>query len=179
VYQLEAAATRPYEGRADASIVITEYSDFQCPACKGAVPLISYLNDTYGANIKIEYRHFPLKSIHQYAYDAAIAAECANDQGKFWQYHDLLFGYQPNLAKSQLKEIATLLEDVDTVNFNACLDSKARKDVVDSDLAQAAKLGLNSTPTFLYNGQIVKDRGQIEAMIRKDLGLPPLEEITQ
>lgn len=174
VYEL-VAGERPFKGREDASIVLTEYSDFQCPACKATVPLVEYLDETYGANIKIEYRHLPLRQIHQYAYDAALAAECANDQGKFWEYHDLLFGYQPNLAKSQLKDIATKIEGIDTANFNACLDSKARKDIVDADMAKATQLGLQGTPSFLYNGQVVSNRGLLETMIRKDLGLPPLE----
>ncbi|MCC6638932.1 DsbA family protein [Candidatus Falkowbacteria bacterium] len=164
------AGERPFKGRGDASIVITEFSDFQCPACKAAQSLVRDLDSKYGANIKFEYKHFPLTSIHQYAYDAALAAECANDQGKFWEYHDLLFGYQPNLNDANLMKIATALE-LDTAQFEACLDNESRRDVVEGHLKEAQDLQLRGTPTFLYNGVVVEDRSQLENMIKKDLGL--------
>lgn len=167
---------RPFLGREDASIVIDEYSDFQCPACKVANVLVKNWDEQYGANIRINYRHLPLQQIHQYAFGAALASECANDQGKFWEYHDLLFGYQEvGLQVSTLKEIAQNLK-LDTEKFNACLDSKAHKGIVNNDLKKASQLNLNGTPSFLYNGNYVKDRGAIEGMIRKDLGLPALTE---
>lgn len=174
-YDLAQASERPFKGRADAAIVITEYSDFECPACKAAQPLVQYLDETYGANIKIEYRHLPLRQIHPKAYDAAIASECANDQGKFWELHDLLFGYQPNISTSQIKDFAQTIEGLDTAQFNACLDTRARKDLVDEDMKNARTLGLNSTPSFLYNGQYVQNRALLEEMIRRDLGLPAQE----
>ncbi len=169
------AGERPFKGREDASIVLTEFSDFECPACKATVPLVQYLDEQYGANIRIEYKHLPLRAIHKNAYDAAIASECANDQGLFWEMHDLIFGYQPNIGTSQLKAIAADIEGMDTTAFNACLDAGARKDIVNADLSEAAGLGLNGTPSFLYNGQIVQNRAELEPMIRRDLGLPPLE----
>lgn len=164
------AGERPFKGRGDASIVITEFSDFQCPACKAAQGMVKELDTKYGANIKIEYKHFPLTSIHQYAYDAALAAECANDQGKFWEYHDLLFGYQPNLNEANLEKIATALE-LDMASFNACLDTEARKDIVDAHLKEAQTLQLRGTPSFLYNGTYIDNRADLEGMIKKDLGL--------
>jgi len=174
-YNLE-AGERPFKGRADASIIIDEYSDFQCPACRSAAPLLTYLDEQYGANIRINYNHFPLRSIHPNAYPSALAAECANDQGKFWEMHDFIFGYQDaGQSKANLRLAATDAE-LDLAQYDACVATKARKSVVDEDLSEASALGLGSTPSFLYNGVYVQNRGEIESMIRRDLGLPELEQ---
>ncbi|MEK7125324.1 MAG: DsbA family protein, partial [Patescibacteria group bacterium] len=82
---------RPIKGDPKSSIVLEEFSDFQCPACGAAQPTVSQILKTYGDKIAFSYRHFPLLSIHANAFSAALASECANDQGKFWEYHDLLF----------------------------------------------------------------------------------------
>jgi len=162
------AGERPFKGRADAAVVVNEFSDFQCPACKTAVPVVEALDEKYGANIRINYRHFPLR-IHPFAKDAALAAECANDQGKFWEMHDLMFANQPNIQKPQLKKMAEQL-GLKTAEFNACLDSKARQSIIDADVAEGNRLGLGGTPTFYINDVGVGTSG-LEAAVRKSLGL--------
>ncbi len=149
-------AERPVLGNPNASIVVEEFSDFQCPACRSAAPVVKGIVNKYKDKIKFVYRHFPLLSIHPRAYDAALASECANDQGKFWQYHDLLFANQPNFKKDQLIGYARDL-GLNESEFSACLQSRARKEVVDADLNKAKELNLNSTPTFIVNGKIIRN----------------------
>lgn len=139
---------KPLKGTGD--ILITEYSDYQCPACKGAYFTVERLLEEYDGEISLEYKHFPLRSIHPYAQSSAEAAECANDQGKFWEYTDLLFQNSPALTKRDLKNYASQLGL--NKSFDACLDSSAKKVIVDSDYSQALKIGLTGTPSFFVNG---------------------------
>ncbi len=84
----------PVQGAANAKVTIVEFSDFQCPFCERAFPTINQLMNDYKGKIKLVYKHYPLTSIHPYAQPAALAAECAREQNKFWEFHDLLFQNQ-------------------------------------------------------------------------------------
>ncbi|MDP4009229.1 MAG: DsbA family protein, partial [bacterium] len=86
--------TDQVKGSREARVVLVEYSDFQCPACQFYADWISQLAESFGEDIAIVYRHFPLRSIHQQAELAAVASEAASKQGMFWEYHDLLFERQ-------------------------------------------------------------------------------------
>ena len=173
-YQLP-AGERPILGNPEATVVVEEFSDFQCPACRAAAPVVKSLINQYKDQIKFVYRHFPLLKIHPRAYDAALASECANDQGKFWQYHDLLFANQPNFKKDQLISYARDL-GLDESEFSACLRSRARKEVIDGDLSKAEELNLNSTPTFIVNGQIIRNWStELEPAIIRALESQPEE----
>src|SRR3989344_8159194 len=103
-------------GSEDAKVTIVEFSDFQCPACGAAHPVVKQVIKEYGDRILFVYRHFPLLATHQYALKAAEAAEAAGEQGKFWEYHDLLFAKQDNLKTEDLKRYAQELE-LDTAKF--------------------------------------------------------------
>ncbi len=167
-YQLP-AGERPLLGNPQATVVVEEFSDFQCPACRAAAPVVKSIVNQYKDQIKFVYHHFPLLKIHPRAYDAALASECANDQGKFWQYHDLLFANQPNFKRSQLVEYAGKL-GLDSEQFSACLQSRARRQIVDDDLQRAKELNLNSTPTFIVNGQIIRNWStELEPAIKRAL----------
>lgn len=162
----------PIRGNKDASITLVEFSDYQCPFCKrtfdDTMPdLKSKYIDT--GKIKHVYRDYPLP-FHQNALPAAIAAECANEQGKFWDYHDILFSKQTewenlssgNATNAKFKEYATSnnLKGIDTNKFNACIDSQKYKDEVDKDIADASTYGVSGTPTF-YIGNEEKGYTQI------------------
>ena len=154
-------------GNASSKVILIEYSDFQCPACRAYYLLIRELVQTYGDRIAIVYRHYPLKSIHVNAEPAAWASEAANNQGKFWEMHDLLFEKQAEWEKaSNLKvifsEYATLLE-LDKAKFLADLDSKQVKNIVNDQRQSALKNGFNSTPTFVLNGKKIDNPPSIEA----------------
>ncbi|MEK9181151.1 MAG: DsbA family protein [Patescibacteria group bacterium] len=147
------------QGSASAKVTITEFSDFQCPFCEqffsgSYKQLKAKYVDT--GKVRMVFRHLPLASIHPYAQKAAEAAECAGNQGKFWQYHDLLFESAKTsstaLAVDSLKTYAKKL-GLNQNQFNTCLDSGATAAVINQDKTDAAKAGISGTPTFVINGQ--------------------------
>ena len=154
-------------GNASSTVVLIEYSDFQCPACRSYYPILLELSQTYGDRIAFVYRHYPLKSIHINADPAAWASEAADNQGKFWEMHNLLFEKQDEWAKAaDLKatfgEYATLLS-LDKEKFLADLDSKQVKNFVNDQRQSALQNGFNATPTFVLNGKKIENPQSIEA----------------
>jgi protein-disulfide isomerase len=146
-----AKADRPTKGPATAPIEMIEFSDFQCPFCERAFPTVAKVLSDYGDKIHFVYRHFPLDS-HPQARPAAEAAQCAAEQGKFWPYHDRLFGDQSKLDDADLKQSAAAL-GMDTAQFNACVDSRKYKDEIDADIRAGEEVGVNGTPAFFINGR--------------------------
>ena len=158
-------------GDKDAKVVIVEFSDFQCPACKAAHPIVKRITSEYGKKILFVYRHFPLIAAHQFALKAAEAAEAAGEQGKFWEYHDILFENQENLKTEDLKRYAQDLE-LDIRKFEEALNSGKFKDKVTSDMDDGENLGVSSTPTFFINEQMHKGvlpYDQFKELIEKEL----------
>ncbi|MEM3126610.1 MAG: DsbA family protein [Candidatus Woesearchaeota archaeon] len=142
---------KPIKGNPDAKVKIVEFSDLQCPACRAANPVAKQIVDEYGDNISFEYKHFPLRQIHPFAQLAAEASECANDQGKFWEYVDYVFSnQQQGLQKKNLKIFAERLK-LDTKSFNACLDSGAKRDLVEMDYQDGIQKNVGGSPTFFIN----------------------------
>ncbi len=139
----------PSMGPANAKITIVEYSDFQCPFCTRGSKTIKQLMKDYKGKIRLVFRHFPL-SFHKDAHLAAQASMAAHAQGKFWAYHDKLFGNNSSLRKPVLQRYAKEL-GLDMKKFNAALNSGKYKAYVDKDLAAASRAGANGTPTFLIN----------------------------
>jgi protein-disulfide isomerase len=150
VERKEVAATGPSKGPENAPITIVEFSDFQCPYCSRAMKTVDEVVAAYPNQIRLVFRHFPLE-FHKEAPKAAEASLCANDQGKFWEYHDLLFANQQALQVPQLKEYAKKV-GLDTAKFNKCLDSGEKASIVSADMAEGQKLGVNGTPAFFING---------------------------
>lgn len=142
----------PAKGNSSSKIVIIEFSDFQCPACKAALPVIDAVLNSY--DIAFYYRNFPLP-IHENSMIAAEAAECANEQGKFWQYHDILFQNQERLGKESLKIYAGQL-GLDTTQFSGCLDSHKYRSEIEKDFQDGKRLGVGGTPTFFINKRKVE-----------------------
>ena len=160
---------RPFKGVENAKVKIVEFSDFECPACKAATQAVKALDEKYGYQIKIEFKYFPLISIHRNSFLAAMAAECANDQGKFWAYHDKLFAHQDSLEKSVLLQFAKDL-NLDMNSFVACLDSGAKSKIILADMAEGNNLGFNGTPTFFVNGEKVENWQLLENIVKNKLG---------
>jgi protein-disulfide isomerase len=150
------------QGNKDAKVKIVEYSDFQCPFCERAYPILKQVIKDYGDKISFEYKHFPLSSIHPFAQKAAEASECAAEQGKFWQFHDKDYENQQNLSLPALKEWAGEI-GLNTATFNSCLDSGKYAGKVQVDLQAGQKLGVNGTPTTFINGQSVVGAQPYEA----------------
>lgn len=143
------------KGNPNAVVTVQEFSDIQCPACRTVhLQLVPALLQEYGERIRFEFRHFPLQSIHPMALRAAMASECAADQGQFWEYIDLAYVQQSALSADVLSLWAGEL-GMDTALFDRCLRSEAKRDVVMQDYSEARKLNLRGTPTFLVNGKEV------------------------
>jgi protein-disulfide isomerase len=135
-------------------IRVEEFSDFQCPACQHYYPAAAILkSEAYQGKVEFVFKHFPLESIHDRAYSAAVASEAAREQGKFYEYHDVLFENQPAFSDENLLKYAQDL-GLDIAKFQEdYMNNPEVKSRVDADMAEAASLGLNSTPTFLVNGK--------------------------
>jgi protein-disulfide isomerase len=144
-------ADRPTKGPVTAPIEMIEFSDFQCPFCERAFPTVTKVLSEYGDKIHFVYRHYPLNG-HPQARPAAEAAQCAAEQGKFWPYHDRLFGDQTKLGDADLKKTAAEL-GMNAEQFNACVDSHKYKDEVDADIRAGDEVGVNGTPAFFINGR--------------------------
>ncbi len=141
----------PSIGPADAEIVIIEFSDFQCPYCKKwHDEVFEQLLDEYPKQIRFVYRDFPLGG-HPEAIPAAVAANCANEQGKYWEYHTALFSYEYELGGEAYIQYASET-GLDVGDFTQCIDENRYYDEVIKDFEFAANLGVRATPTFFVNG---------------------------
>lgn len=162
----------PTAGKKDAPVELVEFSDFQCPFCQRMAPTINEIKQKYPDQVRIVYRQLPLTNIHPFAFKAAEASLCANDQGKFWELHDAMFKDQKKLAVSDLKETAKAL-GMDEKKFNSCLDSGRYVEQVQRDSKEAQRLGVTGTPALFVNG-VLLDGGAVpftvvEAAIQKEL----------
>ncbi len=142
----------PSYGPADAPITIIEFSDFECPYCqRWHEEVWKKLASAYPTQIRLVYRDFPLYSIHPNAGPAANAAECANEQGKYWEFHDLLFSGAEKLGDAAYQTYASSLK-LDLNAFQQCLDENRYEAEVTADFEYATSIGISSTPTFFING---------------------------
>lgn len=150
------------------SVVLVEFSDFQCPACLAVQSPLTQILKKYEGKVQFVYRYFPLVSIHKNAQLSAQAAEAASRQGKFWEMHDKLFATQSAWEgeadpRQMFYNYATGL-GMDGAKFMADLDSQDVKDAVDADALAANKDNLQGTPTFFVNG-VKTDFAQIESKL--------------
>lgn len=141
----------PSLGPADAPVTIVEFSDFQCPYCQKSVATLKELRRLYGDKIRVVYRDYPGPN-HPQAASAAEAAQCAGDQGKFWEFHDLLFTRQTRETGWDYEALARDL-GLQTGEFSACLNTGRYREEVRKDLQDGLALGIASTPTFFINGR--------------------------
>jgi len=151
-------------GSATAPVTIVEFSDFECGHCAAFHESLDDVLPRLGQTVRVVFRHFPLDSscnpkvsgqLHPQACLAAVASECAADQGKFWQYHDLLFANQQQLSRQFLIGYAQRL-GLDVARFTECLGSAAARERVERDAREGDHLGIDSTPTVFINGRTVK-----------------------
>jgi protein-disulfide isomerase len=137
-------------GNAKAPVMIVEFSDYQCPYCHAVEPTVKAILAQYGDKVSLSYRDFPLSSIHANAMIAAEASRCAEEQGKFWEYHDQLFAGS-SLEKNSLLEYARSLK-LDDKQFESCLASEKYKAEIEKDESDGRGIGVSGTPGFFING---------------------------
>jgi protein-disulfide isomerase len=170
---------RAARGPADAKVTIVEFSDFQCPFCsRGYQILEEQVMPEYEGKVRLYFKHLPLKSIHPWAEGAALATECAADQSPegFWKMYHAIFKGQRDLNQDNLKGRVTAYAKgagLDEAKFTECFDAKTTLPRIEKDLAEAAAVGANSTPTFFINGRRLEGAQPLEnfkAIIDEELG---------
>jgi protein-disulfide isomerase len=158
-------------GDPHAPVTIVEFSDFQCPFCRAAEATVRQILTKYPGKVSLAYRDFPLRGIHQYAQKAAEAARCAQAQGKFWQYHDLLMKDPPELDVKSLEADARTL-NLNEKQFDSCLSSDENAPEVQKDLDAGERLGVTGTPGFFINGEFLsgaQPESVFDKLIQDDL----------
>jgi protein-disulfide isomerase len=164
-------------GPEDASVTLEEFGDFQCPPCAKVSGALDELEKEFRPNLKIVFRNFPLP-VHMHAQQAALAAEAAGLQGKFWEMHHLLYGQQAEWSVAP--EVETLfntyatLAGLDLARFKSNMQSEEIRERIESDRKRGSSVGVEQTPTIFVNGQLVPPaalnpvglRNAVEAVIR-------------
>jgi protein-disulfide isomerase len=140
-------------GETYAPVTLVEYGDFECPNCKQAAPAVKLLLTRFAGRARLVYRHFPLQEVHPHALHAALAAEAAGGQGKFWEMHDRLFDGQPHLELKQLRLYAGKL-GLDLARYDTEMAGQTYLQRVRDDIGGGERSGVRATPTFFVNGRI-------------------------
>ena len=146
-----ASVGHPMLGPPNAPVKVVEFGDFQCPYCGRTEDTLKAMREKYGDKVQLVFMDFPL-SFHAHAMQAARGARCAQEQNKFWQYHDALFADQSKLAPDDLKATAKRL-GLNMEKFDACFDSGKYDDAIHQDMAEGSKLNVSGTPTFFIDGR--------------------------
>jgi protein-disulfide isomerase len=166
------------EGNASSSVVIIEYGDFQCPACRSYYPIVKQMAQEFSSQAAFVFRHYPLTSIHLNAEFGARAAEAAARQGKFWEMHNLLYEKQDEWSTKAdfmpLFDSYAELVGIDKAKFDADFNSKEVKDFVRAERNYGNSIGIQGTPTFYINGKKIENPTSAEAfrlLINQALGI--------
>ena len=161
----------PFKGPSSAKLAIVEFSDLQCPFCRRVDPTLKQVQEEYGDQVRIVFKHLPLR-IHPKAVAAHWAAEAAHRQGKFWEMHDTILENQKAMEPEKFLEYAEQM-GLDMEKFKADLVSNQVKQRVDADMAEARRLGVTGTPGFFINGRFLSGAQPFESfkrLIDEELG---------
>ncbi|MCX6785810.1 MAG: DsbA family protein [Candidatus Komeilibacteria bacterium] len=142
------------QGSLNAKVMMVEFSDLQCPYCSKAHETLKQLVKDYGGKVAWVYKHFPLDQLHPFARRAALASECASEQGKFWEYVDELFANQSSFAQDYFAQAAAKL-GLDSAKFNSCLDSSKYASQVQDNEQEGADSGITGTPGIYINNVLI------------------------
>jgi protein-disulfide isomerase len=165
-------ANSKIKGHKDAPVKITEFVDFQCPACAMGAKYLEEQIQSHPEFILLQIKHYPLE-MHLHGLLSAQYAECANQQGKFWPFHDLLFSRQGNWTRlvnatqafdQMAHEVGLNMEDL-----NACLKDEKVTEIIARNKTEGAARGVRSTPSYFVNGKLVVGKQSLEAEIKKYL----------
>ena len=153
-------------GPSHAPVTVVEYGDFECPNCKQAAPAVKLLLQRFTGRVRLVYRHFPLEEVHPHALHAALAAEAAAAQRKFWPMHDLLFENQPHLKLPQVRRYAERLE-LDMARYDADMADTVYLQRVREDIEGGRASGARATPTFFVNGVLQDVSGGLQGLFER------------
>ncbi|HEX2208542.1 MAG TPA: thioredoxin domain-containing protein [Longimicrobium sp.] len=142
-------------GTAGAPVRIVEFSDFQCPYCAEVSTSLRRLRDRYPGRVSVVYRHYPLESIHPHAFAAAVAVECAGEQGRFEAFHDALFAVQDSIGLRPWSAYAAEAAVPDVAALVRCVEDERFAARVRADMDEARRAGVVATPAFIFNGKMV------------------------
>jgi predicted DsbA family dithiol-disulfide isomerase len=159
-------------GPADARVTVVEFSDFQCPFCQRAKPVLDEIATRHPNDVRIVYRNLPLDALHPRARASAEAAACAAEGNKFWEYHDKLFANNRALGDEDLRKYAKEV-GLDAKAFDECVKARRHKDEIDADVEEARKIGITGTPAFVVNGIMMfglQTADSLDTVIREELG---------
>lgn len=151
------------DGPSSPRMTVVEFVDYQCPFCLQAEQRIDQLRERYRDYLAVSYRHFPLP-IHAHAFDAAVASECAGEQGRFLAFHDVLFEDQMAIGVDSWLDFAKRAGVSDQARFLACLDEEAPRDRVEADMALAQSIGVTGTPSFVVEGLLLEGLPGVDSM---------------
>ena len=162
--RVEVAVTGPSLGPQDAPVTIVEFSDYQCPFCRRAEPTVKQVLARYGDQVRLVFRHYPLE-FHDRAGPAAEAAACADAQGRFWEYHDLLFSGGGEVGDEDLERLAGE-SGLDLALFKTCMAERRYRQTVETDLREGNEAGVDGTPAFFINGIPLTGAQAFEKFVR-------------
>jgi protein-disulfide isomerase len=157
-------------GETSAEVTIIEFGDYQCPFCRGVQATLRQVREKYGDKVSFVFKDYPLREIHSQAQDAAEAASCAREQGRFWELHDAMFA-APSLTPDALTELARSLH-LDVDRFEQCFDSHKYAAHIDADKGQGTQMGMSGTPAFSINGLVLtgaQPLAEFERLIDQEL----------
>ncbi len=161
-------------GSPQAPVMIVEFSDFQCPFCRKVQTTLKTLLAKYQGRVSLAYRDFPLRGMHGQAELAAESSRCAGEQGRFWEYHDLLFANPDKLNRDGLTGLARSLK-LDEKQFDSCLSSGKYRKQVEQDLQDGIRAGVQGTPGIFINGVPLsgaQPEAAFERIIQAELARP-------
>lgn len=155
---------KAFKGLPNAYVDVVEYANYQCGYCAAFAPEAMRIVEKYSDVIRFEFRHFPFINQNPQYQLISEAAECANDQGKFWEYHEHLYAHMdavnPQYAKTAAERVG-----LDMKQFSNCMESRAKADNVAADILEAQRNNVDRTPTFFVNGKKVSDYRSLEDVI--------------
>jgi protein-disulfide isomerase len=158
------SAKDQFTGNTDSKIILVEYGDYQCPHCSHAYPLVKKLLKEEGRFFLFVFRNFPLQEVHPQAFMAAVSAEAAGLQGKFWQMHDIIFENQQLLNDNIFLDFARSLK-LDLNLFLSDIKNTAILAKVENDFESGIRSGVNGTPSFFINGSLLPYDATYESLL--------------
>jgi protein-disulfide isomerase len=152
------------QGPSTAAVTLVQYGDYQCPYTRQSTTIVRAIQQQLGEQLRFVYRNFPLTEIHPHALHAALAAEAAAAQGKFWQMHDYIFHHQHTLADSDLEQFAEAV-GLDMQQYARALADQRALARIEEEVERGERSGVQGTPTFFINGVLYRGSWEQDALL--------------